>query len=81
MFSCLQLPQPCPNKYAVLCASVNVLCPRWVMYSGSGIGLIVTNKQGTSLIVVTCMDAYRNCIYHTHACTLTHTHASTLILS
>ena len=32
MFSCLQLPQPCPNNYVLLCASVNVLCPRWVMF-------------------------------------------------
>ena len=32
MFSCIQLPQPCPNNYVLLCASVNVLCPRWVMF-------------------------------------------------
>ena len=32
MSSCLQLPQPCPNNYVLLCASVNVLCPRWVMF-------------------------------------------------
>ena len=32
MFSCLQLPQPCPNNYVLLCAGVNVLCPRWVMF-------------------------------------------------
>ena len=76
MSSGLQLPQPCPNNYVLVWAMSYVLDG-----SSSGLYLLVTNKQGTSLIVVKCMHACRNCIYHTHACTCTHTHARTLILS
>ena len=76
MFSCLHLPQPCPNKYH---CSVQVLMSYVLDGSCSGHYLLVTNKQGTSLIVVTCMDAYRSCITRTHA--HAHTHAHTLILS
>ena len=61
--------------------SVQVLMSYVLDGSSSGLYLLVTNKQGTSLIVVKCMDACRNCIYRTHTYTCTHTRARTLILS
>ena len=52
-------------------ATVQVLMYYVLDWSCSGLDLLVTNKQGTSLIVVKCMDPPVIAHTHTHARTIT----------